>query len=213
MASRRTCRPFFCPTTPPIAISTVLGQPLAFLARYAHLLTLTCVWAHTFTQTPPSAASETGNKETLSVSPICLCWDQACYHWSVCKGLFLPVRIPSNWWGTVSEELMATFGRGAGSQHQLGQERQYPPMRVRSGKNLTDGCSSPNPQPPQYCLTPTLERAESKVTEGREGGGKKSHQVLPSPTCCPHSGLSDPWLMPEATLLPSSAPWSNTEKV
>ena len=195
MASHEICSPSLHLTIPPKSISIVRGQPLVSLARYAHLLTLTCVWAHTFTNTPPlSFVSRREHPHPFACARIRLVIIIVIPQ----RGLFLQMIIPSHWKGEPSLRAHCNT-RWVKRCNNCSQE-------FKSSKSCPEG----SPSPP-HCPTPTLERDESKATGGREGREKKSHQVLLSPIHCPHSDLSDPWLKLVSTPLPSSAPWSSAE--
>lgn len=149
MASHEICNPSLHLTIPPKSISIVRGQPLVSLARYAHLLTLMCVWAHTFTNTPPlSFVSKREHSHPFACARIRFVIIIVIPQ----RGLFLQAIIPSNWKGEPSlksslqhsgkELVLVTSWAKRCSNH---------PQEFKSSKSLSWGQSlsptlpSPNP--------------------------------------------------------------------
>lgn len=174
------------------------------LAGYAHLLTLTHVWARTFTNTPPlSFVSKREHSHPFACTTI---------------RFVIIVVIPQKGpilAGENPQQLEGEPSLKSSPQHS-GRELALVTRWVKRCNNhpqefeSRNSCPEGSPSPP-HCPTPTLERDESKVTGGGEGREKESHHVLRSPIHCPHSGPSDPWLKRVSTPLPSFAPWSSTE--
>lgn len=99
MASHEICSPSLHLTISPKSISIVQGQPLVSLARYAHLLTVTYPWAHTFTNTPPlSFISRREHPHPFACARIRLVIITVTPQ----RGLFLQMVIPSHWKGEPS---------------------------------------------------------------------------------------------------------------
>lgn len=204
MASHEICNPSLHLTIPPKSISIVRAQPLVSLARYAHLLTLTRVWAHTFTNTPPlSFVSKRKHSHPFACTRIRFVIIVVIPQ----KGPILAGENPQQLEG---EPSLKSSPQHSGKELALvtrwAKRCNNHPQEFESRKSCPEG----SPSPP-HCPTPTLERDENKVTGGRERREKKSHQVLLSPIHCPHSGPSDPWLKRVSTPLPSFAPWSSAE--
>lgn len=204
MASHEICSPSLHLTIPPKSISIVRGQPLVFLARYAHLLTLMCVWAHTFTNAPPlSFVSKREHSHPFACARIRFVIIIVIPQ----RGLYLQVIIPSNWRGNPLWRAHCNT---------LERSWLWSPAGPRDATTVHKSSSQvwavlravplPNTAQPQ-----PWREMKARWQEGERGERRNLTKYSFPPSIAPNSDLSDPWLKLVSTVLPSSAPWSSAE--
>lgn len=137
-----------------------------------------CVWAHTFTNTPPLASKREHSHPfacakirfvTIIVIPQ--------------RGLYLQVIIPSNWRGNPLKSSLQHSGKELALVTSWAKRCNNRPQEFKSSKSCPEGkVPLPNTaQPPN----PGEKDAESKVTGGREGETRNLTKYSFSPIHCP----------------------------